>query len=392
MSISKMLFPLITGSLVLASCKTVHATKAPVKSARKSSGAAQGAVASKPASGVPTDPVAVEVKSTALNDDDFVLARTLDGMVVSPGGTPVMDYATGDLLIPTCPTSTPTCTAPVIYAFNPTLMDWSHKITPSSALTGQAIQYDGILVGSTSPAGGSKFARLELSDVNYLTLPDPEVDADGNPIPLKTPILLDVNVIQGPDHSGDSRPIVCNPYAPICLASETTACGGDSPSLKAFDFDSGFTDACVSYPDTQKTLGFSINDELAITDTSSTKSRILFRDMTNLSAPPNVVELPGAGVTGDPYSFVDYSHGFVFAFSTLNGTNSWSIIQLDTRDIVGTIPLSFTMTGRGQYFIDGNGTIMEFRPANGEKPAAIYTVDPNKIFTLLGDTSTTPGP
>jgi len=62
-------------------------------------------------------------------------------------------------------------------------------------------------------------------------------------------------------------------------------------------------------------------------------------------------------------------------------------VQLETKEIVATILLSFTMTGRGQYFMDGNGTIMEFRPANGEKPAAIYTVDPNKVLTILTETS-----
>ena len=147
MIISKFFYPVFAGSLVLASCKTVRTTKAPLKSARKSS-AASGAVASKPTpSGVPTDPVDADVKSQALTDEDFVLAKTLEGIVLSPGGTPVMDYATGDLLIPTCPASTPNCVAPVTYAFNPTLLDWSHKITPSSGITGQAIRYDGVLVG-----------------------------------------------------------------------------------------------------------------------------------------------------------------------------------------------------------------------------------------------------
>jgi hypothetical protein len=384
MEISKILTPLMAAALVLASCKTVQTTKAPLKKA-------SGAVASKATpSGVPAGPVAADVKSNALNDEDFVLARTLDGMVVSPGGIPVMDYATGALLIPTCPTSTPTCAVPLIYAFSPTLMDWSHKIMPSSAILGQTISYDGILIGSTSSNSSGKVARFELSAVDYLTLPDPQADADGNPIPLATPIAVVANVLQGIEHSPVDRPIVCNPYAPLCLAAATSACGSASPSLKAFEFDTGFTNLCVSYPATQRAIGFTINNELALTDISGGQSNLLFRDMADASAAPVALELPGSGVSGDPYSFLDYSKGLAFAFTTSNGANSWSVVQLDTKKIIANIPLKFAMTGRGQYFIDGNGTIMEFRPANGDKPAAIYTVEAGKVFTILGDTSTGP--
>ena len=378
---------LLLSSLATSGCMAHKPTKAPVNSKLKSN-SRSGANASKPASGNPGTPAPIEavIKSGAIAETDFKLAATLDNVTLSSASAPFFDIVSGRILIPTCPAGNAACVTPVIQVFDPTTLSVTHSRTPTAPFQGHAANFVGQVIGINplSTVSTKKISQLE-NDVGTMTTPPDAASISGT-------APISATVVEGFDVTPNGRHIMCSPFDFYCYIPEAAACDGKSPSVRAFDFSSGYEAYCSGYPATTRALGLTSNNEIIFSDSSGApaKQLITFKNLINADVPPISVELSGTPGANDPFSFMDYTHQFLFAFTSYNNTNSWNVIQYDLKSIVGHVTLDFPMSGHGTFFSDLAGNIIEVRPATSEKGPSVYVLSSDIIFNLLNEPTVVP--
>ena len=386
----------LTCMVGLGACKTVKTTLSRNKSFGKKVPASQNTGGSqnkddaekKDEAGPPT---IVTLKSTPLVDSDFVLAKTMPGMVLSTNAPAFASLTTGNLLIPMCPSSNATCSSPSIYIFNPESNTITHIITPSSPFLPYASSSDGIVLGIV-PDTTKNFARLDSDLVSILAGAASADSAVPNPDPNAAPVLVTSAVVAGAVSGSSGRPIACKYSEPLCYIPEGSGCGSTAPALRSFAPPSTYDTYCKPYPASKKILGFTSENELVFSSPAATENVISFEPLPALvgSAPSTAVDITvntmkilGVAGSSDPFSFIDDSLQNLFSFSSVGENKSWTVIQMRDRTIVGNVPLEFSMAGRGTYFSAYNGTILEVRPSSGTNPPAVYALAAEKIYSIV---------